>query len=115
MGPSFGLGALLGTVVAFIHAGGCFRPTGSATITGLCSGATWNAGNICNIIAQNPPYSLPFGIAYPILQCAMLFGGLWGIIVFREIRGGAIAVFMVGATILVAGIVVLCSFGPQDP
>lgn len=54
-------------------------------------------GNVCSVIAQSPPFSLPYGVAYPILQCALFFGGLWGIYVFKEITGNSIAVFWGGA------------------
>ena len=44
-------------------------------------------GNVCSVIAQNPPFSLPYGVAYPILQCALVFGGLWGIYAFSRLHG----------------------------
>lgn len=115
--PSFGVGALvLGTIVTAVY---CYvfgigreRFDTKTMVCGVLSGITWNAGNLCSIVAQEPPISLPYGIAYPILQCAMVFGGMLGIFVFREIRGGAIAFFWAGAFILVVGVVVLSLFGP---
>lgn len=117
--PSFGLGALLAG--ALVTAGYWRGVKGEADapsiptdalLAGLASGAIWNAGNVCSIIAQSPPLSLPYGIAYPILQCALFFGGLLGIYVFQEIQGLAVGVFWVGAAALAAGIVALSSFGP---
>lgn len=81
-------------------------------VAGILSGSTWNAGNICQIIAQSPPISLGYGIAYPVNQCGMLFGGLWGIFVFSEIKGHAVLVFFSGATVLVVGVVLLGLYGP---
>ena len=91
-------------------------------------------GNVCSVIAQNPPFSLPYGVAYPILQCALFFGGLWGIYVFKEITGNSIGVFwggagflrwtggvpnpsprpasVPGALTLVAGVILLGLYGP---
>lgn len=51
---------------------------------------------MCSVIAQSPPFSLPYGVAYPILQCALFFGGLWGIYAFKEIVGSSINVFWAG-------------------
>jgi len=90
--PSFGLGALVtGLLVTAIYWYLSLRPSGKASKVagdtlgaGILSGAIWNAGNICSIVAQEPPFSLSYGIAYPILQCALFFGGLWGIYVFKE-------------------------------
>ena len=53
-------------------------------------------GNVCSVIAQSPPFSLPYGVAYPILQCALFFGGLWGIYAFKEITGRSIYIFWAG-------------------
>ena len=53
-------------------------------------------GNVASVIAQSPPFLLPYGVAYPILQCALVFGGLWGIYVFKEIVGNAVGVFWAG-------------------
>jgi len=82
------------------------------TLAGIVGGAIWSAGNCCSIIAQSPPYSLPYGIASPIRECALFFGGLWGIFVFSEIEGTAIGVFWAGAFTLGSGIVALGLFGP---
>lgn len=117
--PSFGLGALL---AGFVVSAAYWKlakqeetfPTieGDQLLAGCASGALWNAGNVCSIIAQSPPYSLPYGIAYPILQCALFFGGLWGIFVFKEIQGNAVFAFWAGAVTLAAGIVLLSMNGP---
>jgi len=117
--PSFGLGSLLaGVIVTAVYWFGIKKESsapvipGDAIVAALTSGLVWNLGNICSIIAQSPPYLLPYGIAYPILQCALFFGGLWGIFVFNEIRGASIPVFFSGATILAGGIVLLSQYGP---
>jgi len=86
---------------------------GRTLLAGLLAGATWNAGNICQIIAQSDPISLTYGIAYPVGQCGMFFAGLWGIFVFGEIKGKAIAVFWMGAALLAIGVVLLGLYGPQ--
>eukprot|EP00928_Gymnodinium_smaydae_P011060 TRINITY_DN14135_c0_g1_i1.p1 TRINITY_DN14135_c0_g1~~TRINITY_DN14135_c0_g1_i1.p1 ORF type:complete len:284 (+),score=19.46 TRINITY_DN14135_c0_g1_i1:20-871(+) len=116
--PSFGLGALtFGAILIVVRwslirgeKGCAFSPT--ALAVGILSGVTWNAGNVCEVVVQGPPFNLPYGIAYPILQCAPLFGGVWGICVFREIRGTAIFFFVLGALELLAGIFILSVYGP---
>jgi len=117
--PAFGAGALIaGALVTAAYWKGVKGEQGlpsipgDALVAGLASGTLWNAGNVCSIIAQSPPLSLPYGIAYPILQCALFFGGLLGIFVFKEIEGRAVAVFWAGAAVLVAGVVTLSINGP---
>jgi glucose uptake protein GlcU len=70
-------------------------------VTGLLSGALWNMSNVLAI------YAIPrigIGVAYPVLQCALFVAGLWGIFVFKEIRGAAaIKTFFVSGTILIGG------------
>ncbi|CAL1157403.1 unnamed protein product [Cladocopium goreaui] len=117
--PSFGFGALIaGVMVTFAYWKGIQKEPGFPQLSldqigaGLASGLLWNAGNVCSVIAQSPPFSLPYGVAYPILQCALFFGGLWGIYVFKEITGNSIGVFWGGALTLVAGVVLLGLYGP---
>jgi hypothetical protein len=86
---------------------------GRTLLAGLLAGATWNAGNICQIVAQSPPIELAYGIAYPLNQCGMFFAGLWGIFAFSEIKGKAIRVFWLGAAVLAAGVILLGLYGPQ--
>ncbi|CAK9016926.1 unnamed protein product [Durusdinium trenchii] len=101
--PSFGIGALVaGVIVTFGYVKGILKSSsfpalrGDQVAAGLASGLLWNAGNVASVIAQSPPFLLPYGVAYPILQCALVFGGLWGIYVFKEIVGNAVGVFWAG-------------------
>lgn len=117
--PSFGIGALVAGIVVTLAYWNIIKgkeglPSATAdnTLAGLASGAMWNAGNVASIVAQSPPLSLPYGIAYPILQCALVFGGLLGIYVFNEIQGLAVGAFWGGALSIAAGIVTLSLHGP---
>eukprot|EP00929_Paragymnodinium_shiwhaense_P004027 TRINITY_DN10473_c0_g1_i2.p1 TRINITY_DN10473_c0_g1~~TRINITY_DN10473_c0_g1_i2.p1 ORF type:complete len:429 (+),score=85.48 TRINITY_DN10473_c0_g1_i2:131-1417(+) len=116
--PSFGLGsAVAGALVTYGYQTTVKKESfpavpGDAVGAGLASGLIWNLGNICSVVAQGPPFNLAYGIAYPILQCAMLFGGLWGIFIFKEIKGQSVNVFWAGAALLIAGVVVLSLYGP---
>ena len=74
----------------------------AAAVPGVASGAIWNVGNMCSIVATNDP-RVGLSIAYPIMQCGLLVAGLWGIFAFRELRGRAITVYAVSACVLVAG------------
>ena len=74
----------------------------AAGLPGIVSGAIWNAGNICSIVATNDPH-VGLAIAYPIMQCGLLVAGLWGIFAFRELQGQAISVYAVSAVVVVTG------------
>mmetsp|Transcript_117069 Transcript_117069/g.342916 ORF Transcript_117069/g.342916 Transcript_117069/m.342916 type:complete len:696 (+) Transcript_117069:62-2149(+) len=79
---------------------------------GILSGIFWNLGNICQVVAQSS-FGLSYGIAYPILQCALLFSGIWGIYFFKEQPDRrAIVVFWIGALVLMCGVVLLGIYGP---
>jgi len=117
--PSFGIGALVAGIAVTLTYWNVIKgkqglpsAAADASLAGLASGAMWNAGNVCSIVAQSPPLSLAYGIAYPILQCALVFGGLLGIYVFNEIQGLAVGVFWGGALSIAAGIVTLSLHGP---
>jgi glucose uptake protein GlcU len=109
----FGFGALLNA--ALLQAGhfvahkgfGLFEPMGNwefkrCVVPCLVSGVLWNGGNICSILAQLPPLGLAVG--YPLTQCCILVGGLWGIFYYREIQGRTtIALFFLCTVVLLAG------------
>lgn len=73
--PSFGIGALCVAAVttaawyAVVASRGAAPPLQlrGTLWAGTLSGATWNAGNLCSIVAINF-CDVPFGVAYPILQ-----------------------------------------------
>lgn len=71
---------------------------------GLFSGLVYNVGNVLQILAIP---MIGYSIAGPLLQCALFVAGIWGIFVFREIRGPAILVFFLGGAILLSGAVCL--------
>merc|ERR1719198_2225592 len=81
---------------------------------GMCSGLVWNLGNLCSILAMEFA-DLPYGIAYPILQSALVVAGLIGIFIFREItQPGAILVFFLSAFVVLGGAILLSVYGPQS-
>lgn len=104
--PSFGLGCLLVSPSVF----GLYCLMGGPTpklhirealVTGSLSGLIWNVGNLLSILAI-PIVS--YGVAYPIMQCAILVSGMWGIYVFDEITNAStIQVFWIGGATLVIG------------
>ena len=72
-----------------------------AAWAGVCSGVLWNVGNGLSIAAIP---RLGYAVAYPLLQCSLLVGGLWGVFCFKEIRGGPpIAAFFGASCVLIAG------------
>ena len=104
--PSFGVGALLvSPVVLWVYLLTVDRVPPlhlqEALVPGMLSGLIWNLSNLLAIIAIP---AISYGVAYPILQCALLISGLWGIYVFQEITDAAtIVVFWVGGLVLVCG------------
>jgi hypothetical protein len=52
---------------------------------GLLVGFVWNIGNVCSTLASMSPLGLTVG--FPLTQCALVVGGILGIVVFRELRG----------------------------
>lgn len=84
----------------------------SVVLMGLLSGVVWNLGNICQVVAMMN-LNMPYGISYPVFQCAFIVGGLWGIFVFREVTDAReIAIFFGGVAVVAAGVVMLGMYGP---
>ena len=115
--PTFGIGSLFAsTFILIIYYGFIIRESPFVCNTsissniygiflGICSGIVWNAGNVCSIFAIN---GIGYATAYPILQCALFFGGLWGIFLFKEVTDKRdIFVFFLSALVLFAGAVLL--------
>jgi len=116
---SFGIGAGIMSIVTvlafwklFAKREGLPSVNGKTVAAGLLAGTTWNLGNICLIVCQGEPFSVPFGISTPIQQCGFFFAGLWGIFAFGEIKGRTVLVFWAGAAILFAGVILLGKYGP---
>lgn len=119
--PAFGVGCLLACAVVFgifslvnrkvpqLHPRACAAP-------GIVSGILWNLGNYASIFAMSPltSWQLPYAVAYPILQSAVIFSGVIGIFIFKEIQGWKpISTFFLGAAVVIGGCVMLGVFGPQ--
>lgn len=79
---------------------------------GGAAGCIWNTGNICQIIAMDV-MGMPYGIAAPIFQCALVVSGIWAIYFFHEVvNRKTIRVFWIGTLILLGGVVCLGMNGP---
>mmetsp|Transcript_71 Transcript_71/g.158 ORF Transcript_71/g.158 Transcript_71/m.158 type:complete len:317 (-) Transcript_71:173-1123(-) len=105
--PSMGLGVLVSSpvVTAALLWSTSERPAllpKAAALPGAAAGAIWNIGNAASIIAVKDP-SVGLAVAYPIMQCGLAVAGLWGVLLFREIRGRAQAVYWVSAAVLIGG------------
>lgn len=88
--------------------------TNAAIHWGIASGFIWNVGNICAIYAMET--GLSYGVAYPILQCALVVSGILGIVVFQEVKGGkSISCFTISTLLVIVGIFLLGAYGPQKP
>jgi len=76
---------------------------------GLMCGLGWNFGNWASIYATT---YLGYTVGFPLSQCALLVGGFWGIVLFREITGWKrIGLFVISAIVLLGGAVMLAFFG----
>lgn len=117
--PSFGLGCL---VFGAITTGGVYAvlekrmprlDLGVSLLPGILAGFVWNAGNLASIYAMTE--GLSYGVAYPLMQCALFVSGLWGVLVFKEITGTkAVITFFAFGGVLMAGAVLLAVYGPQS-
>eukprot|EP00037_Helgoeca_nana_P016425 m.154574 g.154574 ORF g.154574 m.154574 type:complete len:371 (-) comp23517_c0_seq2:129-1241(-) len=118
--PSFGIGAFASGVLIdgtylVVH-----RRTSPSlgvivrtALPGMAAGLVWNAGNVCSILAMGSIGNLSYGVAYPIMQCALFVSGLWGIFYFKEVTGRvAIGAFFVSGFVLIGGAVILSIYGP---
>lgn len=110
--PSFGLGTLIVAPVITLPYMWLSRSSGSrghwavreSLLPGLAAGAMWNGANICSI------YAIPrigYAVAYPLMQCAVVVAAMWGVIVFKEIRGRQVAVMAGAGGILLVGAALL--------
>lgn len=105
--PSFGIGTMILSPLAFhtyVYLTGTSPPplhVRQALITGLLSGLVWNIGNLLSIVAIP---AIGYGVAYPMMQCAILVSGMWGIYCFQEITDlSTISIFWLSGFILILG------------
>lgn len=78
-------------------------------LPGVLSGILWSIGNACATLADLQPLGLTVG--YPMTQCCLLVGGMWGIFFFGEMRGlKAIGSFFAAALVVIAGAALLGIF-----
>lgn len=71
---------------------------------GILAGCIWNVGNVLSIPAIS---RIGYSVAYPLMQCALLVSGLWGIFAFKEIKGAAVWIFFVASAVLLGGAAIL--------
>ena len=71
-------------------------------LPGIASGTCWNLGNMCSILATTDP-QVGLSIAYPVMQCGLFVAGLWGILLYGELRGKWQLGFWLPGLIVLAG------------
>ncbi|KAL4458531.1 hypothetical protein ABPG75_013396 [Micractinium tetrahymenae] len=114
--PSMAAGALLvaplvtavltraGSSISFTQA-----TSSRAAAPGMAAGATWNVGNCLQILAVTNP-RVGLAVAMPIMQCGLFVAGLWGIFLFREVRGARmLALYWASGLTLVIGAALLAA------
>mmetsp|Transcript_35746 Transcript_35746/g.106677 ORF Transcript_35746/g.106677 Transcript_35746/m.106677 type:complete len:364 (-) Transcript_35746:137-1228(-) len=110
--PSFGTGCIiLAPVVLFVNNVWTRQAppfnARNVMMPGLFSGLLWNISNLLALLAIP---EIGYGVAYPLLQSAVLVSGVWGISVFREMTDRrTIAVFWVAGGILLLGAAMLAA------
>jgi len=110
--PSFGIGSFLAaSIIAAVYYGAIIKSNPLETFTisgflyGILSGIIWNTGNAFSIFGIN---GIGYATAYPIMQCSLFFGGLWGIFVFKEVTDTKdITAFFLSAIVLFVGAILL--------
>lgn len=82
----------------------------TCALPGISSGVLWNLANIGSIYGQLPPLGLSVG--YPLSQCALFVGGIFGIFYYKEITGAPkISAWFFFAFILLGGASILGYYG----
>ena len=107
--PSFGFGAMIASPILTLCWFGLYERKSpewnfQCLPVGVFSGTLWNISNALAVVAIP---ELGYSVAYPILQCALFIAGIWGIILFNEIKGYEIAVFFSSGLILIIGAVMV--------
>jgi glucose uptake protein GlcU len=110
--PSFGLGTLLVAPLITLPYMYLSRSSPSrghwavreSLLPGLMAGFVWNGANVCSIYAIS---DLGYAVAYPLMQCAIAVAAIWGVLVFKEIRGRQITVMAISALVVLGGAVLL--------
>jgi len=78
-------------------------------LPGLLGGFVWNIGNWASIFAT---LFLGYTVGFPLSQCALLVGGFWGVVLFKEITGvKRISLFVASSLVLIGGAVLLGLYG----
>eukprot|EP00300_Choanocystis_sp_HF-7_P015126 c18942_g1_i5.p2 GENE.c18942_g1_i5~~c18942_g1_i5.p2 ORF type:complete len:140 (+),score=26.98 c18942_g1_i5:666-1085(+) len=73
---------------------------------GSGAGILWSLANMFSMVAVS---CLGNAVGYSSCQASLIVSGLWGVIVFGEIRGRALIVFVLGTCCTISGIYLLLS------
>jgi len=80
-----------------------------ALVPGLITGLIWNVGNFCSIYAT---LYLGLTVGFPLTQVALVVSGLWGILMFKELKGArTLVVWTLGVCVLLGGASLLALYG----
>eukprot|EP00246_Nothoceros_aenigmaticus_P004916 TRINITY_DN1663_c0_g1_i1.p1 TRINITY_DN1663_c0_g1~~TRINITY_DN1663_c0_g1_i1.p1 ORF type:complete len:354 (+),score=42.66 TRINITY_DN1663_c0_g1_i1:138-1199(+) len=75
-----------------------------AALPGIAAGIIWNIGNLLSIAAIT---YLGYPVAYPIYQCGVFVAGIWGMLLYDEVRDDSATKFWGSALAIVVGIALL--------
>jgi len=77
---------------------------GVMKVAGTISGLLWSIGNYSAMLAIK---ELGQAIGYSCIQASIFISGLWGILLYGEIRGQNIVYWLISAVVALAGVILL--------
>merc|ERR1712173_356997 len=78
-------------------------------LPGIIGGTLWNGANLSSLYAID---ELGYSVAYPIMQSALIVAALWGVFLFKELKGWRVlGVLAVSGILVIGGAILLAIQG----
>ena len=81
----------------------------ACALPGIAHGVIWEVGNVGSMVAAASPLGL--ALAQPIREAGFFVGMAWGVCLFGEVRGAALAALIASGCVVLSGIALLASLG----
>lgn len=81
----------------------------ACALPGIAQGIIWEVGNVGSMVAAASPLGL--ALAQPIREAGFFVGMAWGVCLFGEVRGTALAALIASGGVVIAGIALLATLG----
>jgi len=69
-------------------------------LPGIIGGTLWNGANLASLYAID---ELGYAVAYPIMQSSLIVAALWGVLLFKELKGCKVLSVLATSGLLVIG------------